>query len=425
MRLRMRISRLVAALAAVAVLAAPALAGAESATGFPDFSATAWWATPMQEAVSLGIIQGVGNGPGKAATLDPNQPITRADFATMLVRAAGYPLPRTPNSGGFADVSASEWFSPYIDALVTAGIVKLADYPTKTFDPNGDITRAAMATWIGRVLKKDAVPLSALGTLKSIIALPAGAPQAAKNTPIYSKIGFAGVPLPTKASTQTFPDVTTATPHYADIMEAAAYGVIDGFPNGTFGPVQPATRAQAAKMVDVMVNELTTGAPSVQTLDSVLQGALTVETDAGKTTPKDATTQAVIDAVSNAGAAKYLTKVEAVGTGGVANDVYAERVHQPLYRYDSYTTPDCQIIFSGATVAEANCVVGIVIWTWNGQPTAGIYEQGPSGPITPTPDYQGSLFYFVHTPGGWRLAGNAPYGTTPPWFTPPAPGSSQ
>ena len=46
-----------------------------------------------------------------------------------------------------------------------------------------------------------------------------------------------------------FPDVYNTNPYYAAITDLAARGIIAGFPNGNFGPGDPVTRQQFAKMV--------------------------------------------------------------------------------------------------------------------------------------------------------------------------------
>ena len=51
------------------------------------------------------------------------------------------------------------------------------------------------------------------------------------------------------ASGSSFPDVPVTNPYYAAITDLAYRGIVSGFNNGTFGPADPVTRQQFAKMV--------------------------------------------------------------------------------------------------------------------------------------------------------------------------------
>lgn len=409
----MRIQRWFGRTAVAAVTAAAVLAGtagvalADPALGFSDFQATAWWATPVQVASDFGVIQGFPNG-----TFQPNGTITRAQFAAVLDRVAGYPAPATVTSAGFADVAATDWFAADVDALVTAKVIRPADYPGGKFGPNDPISRAQMATWVGRVLAHEGVPLQDLGSLKPIQVVPESTLQllASKPSVPYSDLQFAGMTLPAKAAGATFPDLPPATPGYKSIMLAAAYGVIGGFPNGTFQPNASATRAQAAKMMSVLVNEIVpTGAalPTTNDLEAVLQGYLGVLTTAEHALPKTGVTpNAVYQALVKGGIARYATKYAITGPGGAVpfGIPVALRQRQPLLQYDIYTVPTCESVFVGARVAELSCVVGVVAHLWSG------------GVVSATPMDYGYFAYFVHGANGWRVSDTASYWDVPPWF---------
>jgi hypothetical protein len=51
------------------------------------------------------------------------------------------------------------------------------------------------------------------------------------------------------ADTVSFPDVPAGHPYYAAVSDLASRGVINGYPNGSFGPGNPVTRQQFAKMI--------------------------------------------------------------------------------------------------------------------------------------------------------------------------------
>lgn len=52
-------------------------------------------------------------------------------------------------------------------------------------------------------------------------------------------------------TTVGFTDVDAATPHASSIIELAALGLVDGFPDGSFRPSSPVTRADMAKLIDL------------------------------------------------------------------------------------------------------------------------------------------------------------------------------
>ena len=398
----------VAAITAAAVLVGTAgVAFADPALGFTDFQATAWWATPVQVASDFGVFEGFPNG-----TFQPNGTITRAQFAAVLDRVAGYPAPTTVTSAGFADVAATDWFAANVDALVNAKVIHPSDYTDGDFAPNSPISRAQMARWIGRVLAQEGVPLQDIGSLKPIQVVPESTLKLLGSKPNvpYSALKFAATTVPAKAAVATFPDLPPATHGYKSIMLAAAYGVIGGFPNGTFQPNASATRAQGAKMMSVLVNELAprgAALPTINDLEAVLQGYLGVLTTAEQALPKTGVTpNAVYQALVKGGIARYATKYAITGPGGAVpfGIPVALRQRQPLIQYDSYTVPACEPVFVGARVAETNCVVGVVAHLWSG------------GVVSSVPMDYGYFAYFVDGTGGWRLSDAASYWDTPQWF---------
>ena len=95
---------------------------------------------PIEALASRGIIDGKGNG-----RFDPDGQMTRAEFATIVVRALGL-------SGKtvtvFSDVSADSWCAPYVGAAYTNGIA--SGKSATRFDPNGTITRQEAAAMLTR-----------------------------------------------------------------------------------------------------------------------------------------------------------------------------------------------------------------------------------------------------------------------------------
>ena len=108
-------------------------------------------------------------------------------------------------ANSFSDVSLNEWFNNAISTMANGAV--LAGYPDGTFKPNVNITRAEFATIAIRFFK-DA-----------------------------------------KAGSVSFTDISG---HWAEenIRKAAAQGLINGYPDGTFRPNAPITRAEAMAIVN-------------------------------------------------------------------------------------------------------------------------------------------------------------------------------
>jgi hypothetical protein len=166
---------------------------------FSDVPSSFWAYSDIETLAARGIINGFPDG-----TFQPNADVTRAQFVKMLVLTVGL----TPGGGTapFTDTPPSAWYAPFVSAAVQAGIVHGLS-PT-TFGPNATVTREQMAVMVARALKL------------------------------------------TKTATLHFRDDATIDPWALQgVEEAVAAGDIHGFPNGTFQPLGPTTRAQAATVL--------------------------------------------------------------------------------------------------------------------------------------------------------------------------------
>ncbi|XKE93992.1 S-layer homology domain-containing protein [Metaplanococcus flavidus] len=88
----------------------------------------------------------------KDKNFNPTQPATRAQVAKILVEAFNL---KGSGSGikAFTDVSASQWYYPYVDTLVHNGIT--TGTTKTTFSPNQNVDRVQMAVFIYRNLNAD------------------------------------------------------------------------------------------------------------------------------------------------------------------------------------------------------------------------------------------------------------------------------
>jgi S-layer homology domain. len=125
---------------------------------YTDASQISSWAKQaIEQASEKGFVQGSG---GK---FHPQASITRAEFAKMLAAVIG--LPTTAPTAGFTDVTAKDWFAPYVNAVAKAGYMN--GYQ-QHFNPNASITREEMAVTIVRALGiKAGSPESAVKDLQA------------------------------------------------------------------------------------------------------------------------------------------------------------------------------------------------------------------------------------------------------------------
>ena len=133
--------------------------------------------------------------------------ITRAEAVAMVVRLKGYPL--IENSGAiFSDVAEKAWYEPEIAAAYRAGI--LEEKKGEAFRPDEKITRAELAQLISHIDK-------------------------------------------TNQAKAPFSDVAG---HKFEAAINQNYGNrrIDGYPDGTFKPDRPITRAETTKMLNRLFN---------------------------------------------------------------------------------------------------------------------------------------------------------------------------
>ena len=109
---------------------------------FSDVPDGAWYADAVETLASLGMFTGYPDG-----TFHPNSTITRAEFAAAALSFADMaPSARC----SFPDVSAQDWFSPYVASAAEYGWI--GGYPDGTFRPSGSITRAEVAVIVNHML---------------------------------------------------------------------------------------------------------------------------------------------------------------------------------------------------------------------------------------------------------------------------------
>ena len=140
-------------------------------------------------------------------TVRPNGNITRAEVATIFARLTQKNT-LAQFIAQYSDVKVNDWFADSVMKLSSKGI--LTGYPDGTFKPNRNITRAEFANIVSKYIKNP------------------------------------------KAANETFVDVPMN--HWAKnaIAMVKAEGWITGYPDGTFRPDAPITRAEAVSIVNRM-----------------------------------------------------------------------------------------------------------------------------------------------------------------------------
>ncbi|MGG1552265.1 Ig-like domain-containing protein [Paenibacillus ferrarius] len=182
-----------------------AVVQAQSGRDFADMAGH--WA---QQDVALMAAKLLVNG-RDAHSFAPDAPVTRAEFATLLVRALGFD---DAVGSPFGDVRASDWFAGAVGAAAQAGLVDgLGD---GRFAPGDAITRQQMAMMLVRA---------------AAAAGAAGAGSGAAAEPAF--MDAAGIAAWAQSA----------------VGEATALGLLSGEPSGRFAPQAPTTRAQAAVAV--------------------------------------------------------------------------------------------------------------------------------------------------------------------------------
>lgn len=98
-----------------------------------------WAQSDIEALYQKGIVAGV-----TATEFEPERQITRAEFATLVVKALQL---ENHNSVEFADVSDGAWYAPYVNAAANAGLISgFAGY----FRPDDVITREEMAVILAK-----------------------------------------------------------------------------------------------------------------------------------------------------------------------------------------------------------------------------------------------------------------------------------
>ncbi|MFC3803299.1 S-layer homology domain-containing protein [Cohnella sp. GCM10012308] len=377
--------------------------GAASAAGISGH----WAEDTLNDWVNKGWLAGTGNG-----GLQPDQPVTRAEFATLAVRA--FELQAGGGGAGkYSDVREGSWYAGAIYAAAGAGI--LSGYPDGTIRPSRSVTR-----------EEAAVVLAKLDGLAET-----------------GEVGSA------------FSDAAEIRPWSKASVGAAVYSkLLGGYPDGTFRPAKAMTRAEAVVALDKawtlrertrttvydkagvygpaegtqeIAGSVSIKAPGVTLRNTVVRGDLTIGAEVGE---GDARLEGVTVAgtLNVAGGGEHSVHLSDAKLGQVVVNKLGGKLRLVLEGATSvarldFRTEGLLIVPSGSTVGSLNAYA-IIFVTGSGQiGSARLFVSGSS---------------FEHAPGslereaGVLLQGetgvtggtSAPGGSTPTPAPTPAPSPS-
>lgn len=162
--------------------------------------------TALQPLFGMYIEEHVSYVSGTEDTVNPDGNLRRSEAASLIYQLLTDPA--DPGEGKFEDVPSGAWYQVFVDSLTNMSI--LSGMGDNTFAPNRNITRAEFSA-------------------------------------ILSKL------FPMKTTDITFTDVPSTHWAYSYIQNVAAQGWVSGYPDGSFRPNSPITRAEAFAMINNML----------------------------------------------------------------------------------------------------------------------------------------------------------------------------
>ncbi len=270
---------------------------------FSDVPRTHWAFRYIEAAAAAGITQGCGGG-----KFCPSDEVTRAQAASMIQRAAGWPDEVPAEAPRFSDVSSSSTHFGAIETLKTR--CSTNGCRPGEFCPEDSLTRGQAAVFIARAFNLEEInacaepggctPMPVFGAENEVFQdLPAGtigkeevellydygitegcseSPRLfCPNCPTSRRqmavllVRAMGLDTSQPPATPTFADVQPGSTWYAEIEAGVANHVIFGCGDGNFCPDDPVTRAQAASLISRIQGW--TSSPATPTFDDVDPGS--------------------------------------------------------------------------------------------------------------------------------------------------------
>lgn len=167
-----------------------------------------WAEAQIERWIERGIVKGYEDG-----TFKPENPIKRCEFAALMNRTFGFVEKAEVN---FSDIEGTEWFVEDIAKAVAAGYMK--GDAEGTFRPNDPIARQEAALVLARIYE-----------------------------------------LEDQGKKHLFKDLDEiASWSFWAVMAVVDAGLMEGYPDGTFGPKNPIKRSETVTVLDRLVAEIFT-----------------------------------------------------------------------------------------------------------------------------------------------------------------------
>ena len=237
--------QLLVTLFAVAFLISAIPTGAwasEQAQTFLDVPSTHWAQSYIESVTEKGIMKGAGDG-----TFQPEKSLTKAELVQILYNLYGDGYRYDTNAGAptLFDVQPNDWYYHPVywhsTEMVTGNLAASAQ-DGMYFYPNTTAARwmvvVALEEFAGR-----------LPRVHDPIAFPdmEGASQIELSWMVHSSLNLSAEERALRTKNQ----MTQITRSLSILQQA---DIISGFPDGTFGPDEPITRAQMAKIIDTFTD---------------------------------------------------------------------------------------------------------------------------------------------------------------------------
>ena len=171
---------------------------------YEDVPQDFWAHDTIKKLSSRHIINGYTNG-----DFAPRKAVTRAEFASMLVRALSL---KTDETVIFIDVANTDWYAKDIAAAYQAGIIK--GMGNQKFAPNEMITREQMTAMVVRAYELVNGPIGDVEVSKEFVD--------EHSVSAWAK---------------------------GSVKQAAHLKLVNGRGNGTFSPLESANRAESAQII--------------------------------------------------------------------------------------------------------------------------------------------------------------------------------
>jgi len=189
---------------------APLVAGGKDDSDvFSDMANHAWAKEAVEDLNKLGVVSGVGGD-----MFAPSRKITREELLAMLLRAYGI-NPDGATTDKFTDVESGSWYAPYVAKGLELGVT--SGISEKEFGTGKYITRQEAAAMANRIAEAFGVSLT--------------------------------------RGEETFADDANIAPWAKDaVYKLKNAKVINGVGDGTFAPLSTCTRAEAAVIINALIN---------------------------------------------------------------------------------------------------------------------------------------------------------------------------